>query len=34
MYFSPNNVLVIKSIIVWAWYVARIWEKRGFGGET
>ena len=35
LYSSPNVVQVIKSRRMgWAWYVAHIGERRGFGGET
>jgi hypothetical protein len=29
LYSSPNIVRVIKSIMKWAGYVARIWQRRG-----
>ena len=35
LYFSPNNVQVIKSRRMrWAGHVALLWKGEGFGGET
>jgi len=34
LYWSPNTVRMIKSRMRWTGHVARIGERRGFGGET